>query len=181
MVGATRARTVDVRVIAASNRDLLALVRKGVFRDDLYHRLNVIAIELPPLRERARRRAAPGPALPREVAAEFGRAAPGLSAEAQRALRRYDWPGNVRELEDVVKRTMVMSDAEVIDVSDLPSLMRLAPARGGGSYSLATVEAEHIRRVLAVAGGNKTRAAALLGVDRKTLREKLKASDANKE
>ncbi len=181
MVGTTRSRTVDVRVIAASNRELLALVRKGAFRDDLYERLNVIAIELPPLRERGEDVLLLAHHYLGKFAADFGRAAPGLSAEAQRALRGYDWPGNVRELEDVVHRTMVMSDAEVIDVSDLPSLMRLAPARGGGSYSLATVEADHIRRVLAVAGGNKTRAAALLGVDRKTLRERLKASDANKD
>ncbi len=181
MVGSSRARTVNVRVIAATNRDLLALVRKGVFRDDLYYRLKVIAIELPPLRERGDDVLLLAQHYLGKFAADLGRAAPRLSAAALRALRAYDWPGNVRELENVVQRMMVMTDSEVLDASDLPSLMRPSPAHGGGPYSLATVEAEHIRRVLAVAGGNKTRAAALLGVDRKTLRERLKASDAHRD
>ncbi len=180
MVGTTRARTVDVRVIAATDRDLPALVRRGAFRDDLYSRLNVIAIELPPLRERGD----DVPLLVRhylgKFAADFGRAAPRLSDEALRSLRGYDWPGNVRELENVVQRLVVMAESEVIAVSDLPSLMRCAPAPAGGTLALAALEAEHIRRVLAVAGGNKTRAAALLGIDRKTLREKLKTSTPGK-
>jgi DNA-binding NtrC family response regulator len=179
MVGTTRVRTVNVRVIAATNRDLPALVRKGAFRDDLYSRLNVIAIELPPLRERGD----DVPLLVRhylgKFAADFGRAVPRLSDEALRALRAYDWPGNVRELENVVQRLVAKVESDVIEVSDLPSLMRCAPARAGGTLALAAIEAEHIRRVLAVAGGNKTRAAALLGIDRKTLREKLKASTPN--
>ena len=179
MVGTTLARTVDVRVIAASSRDLPALVRGGVFRNDLYHRLDAIAIGLPPLRERGD----DVPLLARhylgKFAADLGRAAPRLSDEALRALCAYDWPGNVRELESVVQRMVVMTGSEFIDASDLPSLMRPSPASGGGSYSLAAVEAEHIRRVLVMTGGNKTRAAALLGVDRKTLRERLKASDAH--
>ena len=176
MAGASRARTVDVRVIAASSRDLLSLVRKGLFRDDLYERLNGIAIGLPPLRDRGGDVLLLARHFLGKSAADLGRATPRLSADAERALRSHDWPGNVRELENVVQRTMATTDSEVIDVSDLPSLTRLAPARSGRSYSLAAVETEHIRRVLALAGGNKTRAAAMLGVDRKTLRERLKAS-----
>jgi two-component system response regulator HydG len=181
MVGATRARTVDVRVIAATDRDLLALVRKNAFRADLYERLNGIAIGLPPLRDRGDDVLLLARHFLAKFAADVGRATPVLSAEARRALRSYDWPGNVRELENVVQRMMVMTDSDVIDASELPSLMRPVPARDGGSYSLATVEAEHIRRVLAVAAGNKTRAAALLGIDRKTLREKLRDAAANRE
>jgi len=176
MVGTTRSRTVNARVIAASNKDLLTLVRKGTFRDDLYYRLNVIAIDLPPLRERGDDVLLLAQHYLGKFAADFGRTAPRLSDEALRALRAYDWPGNVRELENVVQRLVIMVEGELIGVSDLPSLMRLAPGRSSGSLTLAAAEAEHIRRVLAVAGGNKTRAAALLGIDRKTLREKLKAS-----
>jgi transcriptional regulator with PAS, ATPase and Fis domain len=176
MVGTTRSRKVNARVIAASNKDLLTLVRKGTFRDDLYYRLNVIAIDLPPLRERGDDVLLLAQHYLGKFAADFGRTAPRLSDEALRALRAYDWPGNVRELENVVQRLVIMVEGELIGVSDLPSLMRLAPGRSSGSLTLAAAEAEHIRRVLAVAGGNKTRAAALLGIDRKTLREKLKAS-----
>jgi DNA-binding NtrC family response regulator len=179
MVGTTHARTVDVRVIAASTMDLPTLVRKGVFRDDLYYRLKVIAIALPPLRERGDDVLLLAQHYLEKFAADVGRATPRLSDGALRSLCAYDWPGNVRELENVVQRMVIMTDSEVIDASDLPSLMLPSPAYGGGSYSLAAFEAEHIRRVLAVTGGNKTRAAALLGVDRKTLRGRLKASDAH--
>ena len=179
MVGTTRARHVDVRVIAATNKNLLSLVRKGTFREDLYYRLNVVGIELPPLRERGDDVLLLAQHCLTKFADEFGRPAPRFSDEALRALRAYDWPGNVRELENLVQRLIVMAESDVIDVSDLPSLMRFTPLRGAGSLALAAAEAEHIRRVLALAGGNKTRAAGLLGIDRKTLREKLKASDSH--
>ncbi len=176
MVGTSRTRLVDVRVIAATNKDLAAYVRRGAFREDLYYRLNVIALELPPLRERGDDVLVLAQHFLAKFAEEYGRPAPRLSDDALRALRNYDWPGNVRELENVAQRLVVMVEREVIEVSDLPSLMRFSPGRSGvgTDLSLAAAEAEHVRRVLAVAGGNKTRAAALLGIDRKTLREKLK-------
>jgi len=176
MVGTSRTRPVDVRVIAATNKDLAVQVRKGAFRDDLFYRLNVIAVELPPLRERGDDVLLLAHHFLAKFAEEFGKPAPRLSDDALRALRSYDWPGNVRELENVVQRLVVMVDRETIDVRDLPSLMRFSPARtgGGADLTLAAAEADHVRRVLAVTGGNKTRAAALLGIDRKTLREKLK-------
>jgi two-component system response regulator HydG len=176
VVGTSRSRRVNVRVIAATNKDLLALVRKGAFRDDLYDRLNVIAIELPPLRERGDDVLLLARHYLGKAAADVGRTAPRLSDETRRALRTFDWPGNVRELENVVRRLVVMVESDVIDVSDLPSLMRDAPGRSSDSLALAAAEVKHIRRVLALTGGNRTRAAALLGIDRKTLREKLKAS-----
>ncbi len=182
MVGTTRTRPVDVRVIAATNKDLASQVRKGAFREDLFYRLNVIAIELPPLRDRGDDVLLLARHFLAKFADEFGRPAPRLSDDALRALRNYDWPGNVRELENVAQRLVVMVDRDVIDVPDLPSLMRFSPSRPGGSadLSLAAAEADHVRRVLAVTGGNKTRAAARLGIDRQTLREKLKVAPPDK-
>jgi len=182
MVGARRPQKVDVRVLAATNKDLFALVKKGVFREDLYFRLNVINTPLPPLRERgddilllARHFAA-------RFAKEAGRPAPPFSENALGVLKRYDWPGNVRELENVIQRLVVMTDGEVIEIPDLPPLMRFsAPRVNGLGRTLAEVEADYIRNVLAEVGGNKTRAAEILGIDRKTLREKLKPHDSKRE
>jgi DNA-binding NtrC family response regulator len=175
MVGARRPQKVDVRVLAATNKDLFGLVKKGAFREDLYFRLNVINISLPPLRDRgddilllARHFAA-------RFAKEAGKRALQFSENALGVLKRYDWPGNVRELENVIQRLVVMTDGEVIEIPDLPPLMRFsAPRANGLNRTLAEVEADYIRNVLAGVGGNKTRAAEILGIDRKTLREKMK-------
>ncbi len=175
MVGASRAQKVDVRVIAATNKDLATLVKKGAFREDLYFRLNVINLAVPPLRERGddvllflRHFAA-------KFAKEVGRAVPRFSDAALQALRSYDWPGNVRELENLVQRLVVMSEGEAIDVPELPPRMRFAVSPTDRvQRTLAEVELDHIRLVLAHVSGNKTRAAEILGLDRKTLREKLK-------
>jgi DNA-binding NtrC family response regulator len=181
MVGARRPQQVDVRVLAATNKDLFALVKKGAFREDLYFRLNVITISLPPLRERgddilllARHFAA-------RFAKEAGKPVPQFSENALGVLKRYDWPGNVRELENVIQRLVVMTDGEVIEIPDLPPLMRFsAPRLNGLDRTLEEVEADYIRNVLASVGDNKTRAAEILGIDRKTLREKLKFHDSKK-
>ncbi len=178
MIGSRRTEEVDVRIVAATNKNLYELVHKGSFREDLYYRLNVIHIELPPLRERhddvlllARHFAA-------AYAADAGKPPPRLSDAALAALRRYDWPGNVRELQNVIQRLVVMSDAEILDVTELPAAMRFsAGGTGGADRTLAEVEREHIRSVLASVAGNKTRAAAILGIDRKTLRQKLRETE----
>jgi len=175
MVGSSRPRTVDVRILAATNKDLSALVGKGLFREDLYYRLNVIAIDLPPLRERNDDILLLLNHFVEKYAASAETPAPEFTDAALRALKLHHWPGNVRELENVIHRLIVMTDGNVIDVPDLPSLMRHTDLRGAAlQRSLAEVEIEHIRNVLASVGGNKTRAAAILGIDRKTLREKLK-------
>ena len=110
-----------------------------------------------------------------KFAKELGKAEPQFSEQALQVLRHYHWPGNVRELENVVQRLVVMTDNDPIDVADLPSLMRFSALRGIGLHrTLAEVEAEHTRNVLASVEGNRTRAAEILGIDRKTLREKLK-------
>lgn len=175
MVGAARPRSVDVRVIAATNKDLNALVRRSVFREDLFFRLNVITIDLPPLREREEDIVT----LVGHFLAKFARQSDKqvlqLSDRAWRCLRDYHWPGNVRELENVIHRLVVMTDGDEIDAVDLPTLMRYAVPRGDQTHrTLAEVEAVYIRDVLASVDGNKTQAAEILGIDRKTLREALK-------
>jgi DNA-binding NtrC family response regulator len=178
MVGSNRPRKVDVRVVAATNKDLLALVRKEQFREDLYYRLNVININLPPLRERGDDVLLLARSFAEKYAAEAGRPTPDFSDRALQVLRDYYWPGNVRELQNVVRRLVVMCEGQAVDAPDLPPLMRFsAPAGARLHRTLSEVEAEHIRNVLASADGNKTKAAAILGIDRKTLREKLKSID----
>jgi DNA-binding NtrC family response regulator len=175
MVGSTRTTRVDVRILAATNKDLSTQVSRGLFREDLYYRLNVINIELPPLREREQDTLLLIQHFAEKYAAEAERPPPQFTSEALHVLTSYHWPGNVRELENIVHRLVVMIDSDQVDVRDLPSLMRCAPLRDRGFHrTLAEVEAEYIRHVLAAASGNKTRAAELLGIDRKTLREKLR-------
>lgn len=175
MVGASRSQKVDVRIVAATNKYLLDLVGKNLFREDLFFRLNVIPIRIPPLRERGDDILALIHHFAAVYAAEAGRDAPHFSDRALASLRAYHWPGNVRELQNVVQRLVVMSERDGIDVTDLPELMRFSALRGTGLHrTLAEVEAEHIRLVLDSVAGNKTRAAGILGIDRKTLREKLK-------
>jgi len=175
MVGDSRVRKVDVRIIAATNKDLLSLVQKGAFREDLFFRLNVVTITVPPLRERE------GDILlllhhfAAKYAREFGRPMPDFTDAALRIFSAYSWPGNVRELENAVQRIVVMPDRKEVDAPDLPEHMRFSASREAGlNRTLAEVEAEHIRNVLASVSGNKSRAAETLGIDRKTLRDRLK-------
>ena len=176
MVGSAHPRKVDVRVLVASNKDLRTLVKNEVFREDLFFRLNVITISVPPLREREDDILLLASHFATKFAEEHGKTAPRFSDEVLQVLREYHWPGNVRELENLVQRLVVMTDAEAIRVPDLPSNMRFSVGRDVGlNRTLAEVEAEHIRNVLASTGGNKLRAAEVLGIDRKTLRQKLKS------
>jgi len=178
MVGSARPRKVDVRVLAATNKDLPALVKKDAFREDLFFRLNVITISVPPLRKRADDVLLLASHFATKFAEEHGRAIPLLSDEVLQVIKRYHWPGNVRELENLIRRLVIMVDSDVIRVPDLPRYMRFSAASDAGlNRTLAEVEAEHIRNVLASTGGNKVRAAEILGINRKTLREKLKASN----
>jgi DNA-binding NtrC family response regulator len=175
MLGSTRARKVDVRVVAATNKDLSGLVEKGGFREDLYYRLNVIPLELPPLRERGDDIYLLVSHFTETFANQSERPIPVFTDGALELLRRYHWPGNVRELQNLVNRLLVMVDGNVIDGPDLPDLMRgAAPRLAGYDRTLAEVEHEYIRNVLERADGNKSRAAQILGISRKTLRERLK-------
>jgi len=175
MVGERHPQRVDVRIIAATNKDLLSLLKKGVFREDLYYRLNVITIDIPPLREREEDILLLVQHFAVKFAKEFGKPIPRFSENALQVLKSYYWPGNARELENIIQRLVIMSEEDIIDVPDLPSLMRFSALRGvGPNRTLAAMEVEYILSVLANVGNNKTKAAEILGIDRKTLREKLK-------
>lgn len=174
MIGASRPQEVDVRVIAATNKDLASSVKKEAFRDDLFFRLNVLTIDIPPLRERDDDVLL----LLRYFTSEFAKQAdkPPLqfSDRVLHVLRSYRWPGNVRELQNLIQRLVVLNEGRSIDVSDLPSLMRFSVQSGREvERTLAEAEADHIRKVLASVSGNKTRAAQILDISRKTLRDKL--------
>jgi two-component system response regulator HydG len=174
MVGSRRPVKVDVRILSATNKDLQALMKKGKFREDLFYRLNVIPIEMPPLRERGNDILLLLHHFAERYAKESGKSPPDLSAKALGILKKYYWPGNVRELENVVQRLTVMTDGDIIDVPDLPSLMRFSALKGRGlNRTLTEVETEYILNVLENVGGNKSKASEILGIDRKTLRLKL--------
>jgi len=175
MLGANRAKRVDVRVLAATNKDLLNQVKKELFREDLFFRLNVINIRVPPLRERREDISLLVNYFANKYSEEFRKASPEFSNKALNVFENYNWPGNVRELENVIQRLILMADDNLIDAPDLPSLMRFSALREPGfTRTLAEVEAEYIRNVLSSVEGNKAKAARILGIDRKTLREKLK-------
>jgi len=173
-VGTNEPVAVDVRVVAATNRDLAQTVKDGRFREDLYFRLNVVTIQIPPLRERRE----DIPLLAEHFAHKHGRpdGARAISESARDLLVAHDWPGNVRELENVVARALALNPAGVILPEDLPE-----PLRGAGPAAtppglaladrptLAELEKRYAELVLGEAGGNKTRAAEILGIDRKTL------------
>ena len=174
MLGSREAQTVDVRILAASNRRLEDLVARGAFRQDLYYRIHVIPVELPPLRDRGDDVLLLIRQFTDRFARELDKPTPEFTDRALDALRAYPWPGNVRELENVIQRLVLMTEREVIDAPDLPALMRFSADHGVGTgHRLADVEAAHIRETLKRAGGNKSRAASILGIDRKTLRAKL--------
>jgi DNA-binding NtrC family response regulator len=175
MVGSTRPRRVDLRVLAATNKDLRTLVARGLFREDLFFRLNVIGIAAPPLRNRREDIVPLGRHFIKKFAGEYDLPTPRLSDQLLEALIEYPWPGNVRELENLMQRLVVMNEDACIDIPHLPRYMRFSVARENGvDRTLVEVEREHIRNVLAHVEGNKTRAARILGIDRKTLRQKLK-------
>lgn len=183
-VGGARWIEVDVQVVAATNRDLREGVAQRTFREDLYFRLNLVPLALPPLRER-----------PEDVAPlarywldaanrRYGRHVRGFTPEAEARLRAYTWPGNVRELRNLVERLVILCPGEWIEVAQLPPEVQVAghPAAGDGGAdgaaaprltALGAWEQAYIRHVLASVGGNKTRAARILGITRQTLRAKL--------
>jgi len=177
MVGSSRTRKVNVRILASTNKDLPALVKKGLFREDLFYRINVITIDLPPLRERDNDIFLLTRYFSKKFVDELGRSVPTFSDRALQVLQQYHWPGNVRELENVIQRLVVMTDGDLIDVTDLPEFMRFS-AFGHATLNrtLGEVETEYINNVLVSVNNNKTRAAEILGIDRKTLREKLRTS-----
>jgi DNA-binding NtrC family response regulator len=174
MVGSARTRKLDVRILAATNKHLHELVTKGNFREDLFYRLNVITIHLPPIRERGDDILLLIQHFVDKYSAEASRPPLSFSEMALRILQNYNWPGNVRELENVIQRLTVMNDGDLVEAPDLPQLMRFSALRKTSlTRTLAEMEREYINNVLQSVGGNKTQAAEILGIDRKTLRLKL--------
>jgi DNA-binding NtrC family response regulator len=179
-VGATEPTLVDVRIIAATNRDLEEEIRRGSFRSDLYYRLNVIALHLPPLRER--REDIPLFAryfLEKSADGKDGAETPALSDESMQSLMVYDWPGNVRELENALERAAVVAGSQFIQVDHLPQRVIEAPTpalvadRTLPNPAMEVIERAYIEWVLQAEGGNKSRAAEVLGIDPSTLYRKL--------
>lgn len=173
-VGGTKVIRSDMRVIAATNEDLESRIKEGTFREDLYYRLNVVQIVLPPLRKRkedipilARYFLNQCPELENPESVE-------ISREAMDALINYDWPGNVRELENVIRQAAVLSDRRVIRPEDLPERIRKVAAPTKKSFSLKEAEREHILSVLTSVKGNRRRAAEMLGISERTLYRKLR-------
>jgi DNA-binding NtrC family response regulator len=177
-VGDTRVITVDVRIIAATNADLMQRVKEGRFREDLYYRLNVIEIHMPSLRERSD----DIPVLIKHYldifAKEAGKNIKDIDYEAMQALLAYDWPGNIRELRNTIERAVVLSDGEMITIHDLTDKFRTLDVEGISTSSLRQAldnfEREYIRRSLTENKGNKESTAGKLGIDLATLYRKLK-------
>ena len=182
-VGGTGERKVDFRLVAATNRSLEEDIQKGLFRADLFYRLNVVALELPPLRER-REDILP---MARHFLAKAGGEGKRIARAAGALLEGYDWPGNIRELENAMERAHLLTRTEVILPENLPAVVRRAtPFEGGGAVAEASdgpvrtlreTEIESLKRALEQTGGNRTHAARLLGITRRGLLKKLKRFD----
>jgi transcriptional regulator with PAS, ATPase and Fis domain len=181
-VGAPAVRKVDVRVIAATNRNLQELIAEKRFREDLYYRLSMVEIELPPLADRREDL----PLLERffieQFAEQYGKPIRGITPRAQIVLGRYPWRGNIRELKSVLGSACMMAEGEMIDVRDLPERMRTRAAQTNNEESgellpLAEVERRHVLRVLEQTGGNKVQAAKILGINRATVYRILNEQD----
>ncbi|MBI3448252.1 MAG: sigma-54-dependent Fis family transcriptional regulator [Acidobacteria bacterium] len=165
---------VDIRILSSSREDLTALVATGAFREDLYYRLNVVTIAVPPLRER------PEDVFPlarhflKRLRARDRRGPRRFGADARRAMRAYHWPGNVREVMNAVEAAMIVAEGDVVGAEALPirhgtPMARMVAAASDEGLTLAALEERYIREVLRLTRGNKTRAAAILGISRKTL------------
>lgn len=178
-VGGISRTKVDVRVIAASNRPLEAMVAEGLFREDLFYRLNVVRLAIPPLRERAEDIPAIAAAIMEKLNRKYPHLKKQISPEAMRMLQGYVWPGNVRELENVLQRLFALVEGETILPHHLAAFLPVGPwevtaNKPSLSQQLAMMERDMIQQALRSTGGNKARAARLLGMPRSSLYEKLK-------
>jgi two-component system, NtrC family, response regulator AtoC len=186
-VGGAREVPFDVRIIVATHRDLGEMVKQGTFREDLYYRLNVISMRMPPLRERGDDVLICAEHFVQQFAKAFGKEIVGLSPEVRVRLLAHSWPGNVRELQNTIERAVVFAKTNHITVGDLPEPLQRYRKQGRvreehcEMLTLRELEQRHIAAVMSATGGNRTAAALLLGVDRRTLLRKegqlLKAKD----
>ncbi|HEX6895031.1 MAG TPA: sigma-54 dependent transcriptional regulator [Bryobacteraceae bacterium] len=171
-LGSARGKKVDVRVIAATNRDLQKMVEEGKFREDLWYRLNVVRIILPPLVERRGDVPLLAHYFLKKYNERYNQNAK-LTASGLQVMENYSWPGNVRQLQHMMERLTILAPQGRIDEGAVKEAIELTEPRDSASDTLADTEADHIRRVLAATGGNKSRAAKILGIERKTLYRKL--------
>ena len=175
-LGGRRTVRVNARLLALTNVDLDEAVARRAFREDLFYRLNVVRIHVPPLRERREDVLPLAGQFLETYAAKHGRRARRLAPDAVRALALYEFPGNVRELQNVVERAVIVSEGASVGEEDLPEPVRVAAkaaVRRSHRPTLAELEAEYVRETLEAAGGNKSEAARLLGISRKNLYERL--------
>jgi two-component system response regulator AtoC len=175
-LGGRRTIKVDARLMALTNVDLTDAVKRQHFREDLYYRLNVVQIKVPPLRERAEDLPELARTFVRSYAAKHGRQATDLAPEALSLLMSYEFPGNVRELGNSIERAVIVSTGKLIELEDLPQTIGAAAQaqqRREKPLSLAEVESEYVEQTLARTKGNKTEAARILGISRKNVYEKL--------
>lgn len=174
-VGSPRIQHVNTRIVAATHKDLAGLMDKGLFREDLFYRLNVIDIKVPALNERPEDILSLINYFALKFSKEMNRRPPEFSDNAIKALKLYAWPGNVRELENLIQRLVVMVDRDRINTTDLPEAMRFnIHTQTAENQKLEDVVSDHILKILESTMGNKTKAARILGIDRKTLNSKLK-------
>jgi two-component system response regulator AtoC len=180
-IGSNKRIPVDLRVVSSTNRDLPPRIADGQFREDLYYRLNVLHIALPPLRERREDIRHLAATFLRRFASELGKEAATLTAEALRVLEQHTWPGNVRELQNLMERAVVLSDGPEIGAAAFPGLRPAAPAESDTTRddlalepALEEFERKLVLRALAASNDNKAQAARLLGVSERTLWYKLK-------
>ncbi|MGA2183470.1 MAG: sigma-54 dependent transcriptional regulator [Bryobacteraceae bacterium] len=171
-LGSARGRKVDVRVVAATNRDLQHMVDEGQFREDLWFRLNVVRVMVPPLRERTGDVALLAHYFLRLYNDRYGQSAR-LTQSGLKLMEDYSWPGNVRQLQHMMERLTILAPQGRIDDEAVQEAIELTDSRDTSSETLADTEADQIRKVLAATGGNKSRAARILGIERKTLYRKL--------
>jgi NtrC-family two-component system response regulator AlgB len=176
-VGESKIRMANVRVIAATNRNLKEAVARGTFREDLLYRLDVISLQVPALRERPNDILSIAENQLQQFARQSGRSVKGFSEAARHVIEHYPWPGNIRELRNVIERATILTTGEQIDVTDLPSSLSDAVVESpavGGAYSIEEIEAEHIRQVLARSKSIQ-QAATILKLDPTTLLRKRKS------
>jgi len=177
-VGGKKERDAKVRVLAASNRDLEAMVKAGQFREDLYYRLNIFAVKLPPLRERSEDIPVIAGEYVREFAQKYGKAVASIPAETQRLLVNYNWPGNVRELRNVIEQAVLLARGADLEPQLLPQMLHRGPLREDVikipiGTAMDDIEREVILRTLAANAGNKTATAEVLGISRRSIYNKL--------
>jgi Nif-specific regulatory protein len=183
-VGGEREIKVDVRIIAATNKDLEAMVKEGLFRKDLYYRLKVMVVEMPPLRDRLEDILLLSNLFIEENNKEYNKKIKGLSEETKKLMTQYSWPGNVRELRNVIERAMILTEQETISPKHLPFELKQTEKNAPvdteqelfeitGDMSLERMEKIHLSKVLRKLEWNKSKASKILGISRATLRAKI--------